>query len=83
LHAGDYTSLDAGVADVFAYLRTAPGADRFLVVLNFGAEPHMLDLGHVAHTATVAVATGLVRQGRVELESLPVGPDEGLVLRLE
>jgi alpha-glucosidase len=83
LHAGDYTSLDAGVADVFAYLRTAPGADRFLVVLNFGAEPHTLDLGHVAHTATVAVATGLVHQGRVELESLPVGPNEGLVLRLE
>jgi alpha-glucosidase len=83
LHAGDYTSLDVGVGDVFVYLRTAPGADRFLVVLNFGAEPHTLDLGYVAHTATVAVSTDLVRQGRVELESLPIGPDEGLVLRLE
>jgi len=83
LHAGDYGSVDAGVGDVFAYLRTAPGADRFLVVLNLGTGAHTLDLGHVARTATVAVATGLVHQGRVELESLPVGPNEGLVLRLE
>jgi len=83
LHAGEYRSADAGVEDVFAYLRTAPGADRFLVVLNFGAGSHTLDLGRVARTATVAVATGMQRQGRVDLGSLAVGPNEGLVLRLE
>jgi len=83
LHAGEYRSADAGVEDVFAYLRTAPGADRFLVVLNFGAGSHTLDLGRVARTATVAVTTDMQRQGRVDLGSLAVGPNEGLVLRLE
>jgi alpha-glucosidase len=83
LHAGEYRSLDVGTEDVFVYLRAAPGADRFLVVLNLGAGSHTLDLGRVARTATVAVATGIQRQGRVELDSLAVGPDEGLVLRLE
>ena len=82
LHAGDYAPVDAGAEDVFAYLRTAPGADRFLVVLNFGGAAHTLDLGHVAPTATVAVATGMQRRGGVDLASLRIGPDEGLVLRL-
>jgi alpha-glucosidase len=83
LHAGEYRSLDAGAGDVFAYLRAVPGADRFLVVLNFGAGSHELDLGRVARTAAIAVATDVRRQGRVELGSLAVGPNEGLVLRLE
>jgi len=82
LHAGDYASVDAGEGDVFAYARTAPGADRFLVVLNFGGEAHTLDLGYVAPTATVALATGMQRRGGVDLASLRVGPNEGLVLRL-
>ena len=82
LHAGEYRSADAGVEDVFAYLRTAPGVDRFLVVLNFGAGSHTLDLGRVARTATVAVTTDMQRQGRVDLGSLALGPNEGLVLRL-
>jgi alpha-glucosidase len=83
LHTGEYRSLDVGVEDVFAYLRAAPGVDRFLVVLNFGTKSHTLDLGRVARTATVAVATDMRRQGRVDLGSLVVGPNEGLVLRLE
>ena len=82
LHAGDYASLDAGAEDVFAYLRTAPNTDRFLIVLNFGERDHTLDLGHVGQRATIAVATDMVRQGAVELASLQIGPDEGLVLRL-
>ncbi len=35
---GDYTDLDPGNAQVFAYTRTL-GADRFLVVLNFSSVP--------------------------------------------
>jgi len=82
LCAGDYVSLDAGVENVFAYLRTAPKADRFLVVLNFGAEVYTLDLSHVARKAAIAVASDMRRQGTVDLASLRVGPDEGVVLRL-
>jgi len=47
LHAGDYTSVETGSTGVFAYLRTAENADRFLVVLNFGGEVHTLNLSQV------------------------------------
>ena len=91
LHVGDYASVETGVSAVFAYLRTAPGADRFLIVLNFGAEALVLNLSHVARDATIAVATDMLRRGStalttggsVDLSSLPVEPNEGLVLRLK
>lgn len=82
LRVGDYASVDAGADDVFAYTRTAPDADRFLIVLNFGADGHILDLHQVAHRATIAVATDMVRNGKVDLTELWLGPNEGLVLRL-
>ncbi len=82
LHAGDYASLDAGADDVFAYLRTAPGADRFLIVLNFGTVTHTLDLSRAARAATIAVATDMARGGAVDLTRLQLNPNEGLVLRL-
>lgn len=83
LSVGDYTSVSAGVDDIFAYLRSAPNSDRFLIVLNFGPESHTLDLSHVAPQATIAVATDMVRSGPVDLSNLTCGPDEGLILRLD
>ncbi len=87
LSVGDYASVETGVADIFAYLRTAPNSDRFLVVLNFGAlsfesAEHRLNLSQVAPRATIAVATDMVRTGLVDLTSLSLAPNEGLVLRL-
>jgi alpha-glucosidase len=82
LHAGAYSSVDSGAETVFAYLRTAPDADRFLIVLNFGAESHNLDLNHVGALAEIAVATDMVRTGDVNLGRLTLRPNEGLVLRL-
>jgi alpha-glucosidase len=82
LHVGDYASVDAGVDDVFAYLRTAKGVDHFLVVLNFGDEVHTLDLSQAGFTATIAVATDMVRSGSVDLSNLVLGANEGLMLRL-
>jgi hypothetical protein len=75
--------VDVGKADIFAYLRTTPGTDRYLVVLNFGGAAHTLDLSNVARSAEIAVGTDMVRQGRVDLGSLAIGGNEGLVLRLE
>jgi hypothetical protein len=74
--------VEAGADEVFAYLRTAPESDRFLIVLNFEARPHQLDLSQVAVRAEIAVATGMVRSGEVDLSRLALGPNEGLVLRL-
>jgi alpha-glucosidase len=83
LHTGDYASLDAEVDDVFAFLRSAPDAGRFLIALNFGAKAHALDLSQVGRTATVAVATDMLRHGEVDLANLSLDANEGLILRLE
>jgi alpha-glucosidase len=83
LSVGDYVSVDVAEADIFAYLRTAPEADRFLVVLNFGSGEYTLDLSSVAPGATVAVATDMVRSSPVDLSALVLRPNEGLLLRLD
>jgi alpha-glucosidase len=82
LCVGDYTTVETGAEEVLAYTRTAPAADRFLIVLNFGSAGHSLDLSQVASGAIIAVATDMVRRGQVDLSSLALAPGEGLVLRL-
>jgi len=82
LCVGHYESLDAGVDHVFAYVRTAPHAAQFLIVLNFGNMSCTLKLSHIAATATIAVSTDMVRHGEINLSDLTLGPNEGLVLKL-
>jgi alpha-glucosidase len=82
LYVGDYASVETKVEDVFAYTRTAPNADRFLIVLNFGGHTHTLDLSQVASKADIAVTTDMVRGGAVDLSELKLGSNEGVVLRL-
>lgn len=82
LHSGDYRSLDAGDEDIFAYVRSAPGAGDFLIVLNLAGDAHTLDLSGVAPAGEIAVATGMARRGRVGLGALHIGANEGLLLRL-
>jgi alpha-glucosidase len=81
LNVGDYASVDAGSDDVFAYTRTAPNTDRFLVALNFSAAPQTINLSSVAATAAIALATDMQRSGSVNLSALALAPNEGLVLR--
>jgi hypothetical protein len=83
LHAGDYGSIASGSDEIFAYVRTAPQADRFLIVLNFGSGAHTLDLSQVAPTAEIAVSTDMVQSGLVDLTKLAIEPNAGLVLRLK
>ncbi len=82
LCVGDYRTVETKTTDVFAYLRTAPNSDRFLIVLNFGTADHCLNLSQVAPRATVAVATDMVRTGQVDLSNLALAPNEGVLLRL-
>lgn len=82
LNMGHYASIDSGSENVFAYMRTTPGANRFLIVLNFSNDAQTLDLSQVAQTAEIAVATDMVRVGKVDLSMLGVGANEGLVLRI-
>jgi len=82
LSVGDYASVDSGVDEVFAYVRTAQNADHFLVVLNFGGGAHRLNLNRLASSATIAISTDMMRAGQLDLSKLSLGPNEGLVLRL-
>jgi len=83
LHAGAYASVDTGESDVFAYTRRHPGAAQYLVVLNFGGIRHTLDLRKVASTAEIAIATEKQQRGTVDLARLELGPNEGLLLRIQ
>jgi alpha-glucosidase len=83
LHRGAYRSLDAESEDVFAYLRTADDGQRFLVVLNFGSQPRIARIKDLTtNGASIAVATGMDRVGKVNLARISLRPNEGLVLRL-
>ena len=81
LHLGSYRSLDAG-DDVFAYVREQDG-ERVLVALRFAAEPVVLDLSAEGAAGTVLLATGLDREGAVDLARLELAGWEGVIVRLE
>jgi len=72
----------SALCEAVSFLRSAPGAARFLIVLNFVGEGRVLDLSRVAASAEVAVATSTTRTGWVNLASLSLDGNEGLVLRL-
>jgi alpha-glucosidase len=82
LSVGEYGSVDTAVADIFAYQRSFPDADRFLILLNFGSGSHTLNLSHLAGEASITVASDMQRSGPVDLTALALGPDEGLLLRI-
>lgn len=83
LHAGDYTPIETDSTGILAYLRSAPTAANFIIVLNLGSEQQALDLSHIATSATIAISTDMVRAGTVDLPHLQIGPNEGLVLQIE
>lgn len=83
LHGGSYRPVSVEKDDLFAYLREAPRRASFLIVLNFSDEPRVADVSAVVTgEATIAVATGMDRVGRVNPARLTLRPNEGLVLRL-
>lgn len=82
LAVGAYETVATAVPDIFAYRRTSPTGDSFLIVLNFGGEERVVDVSVVGETAVVAIASDMQRSGPVTLSALHLGPDEGLVLRL-
>ncbi len=82
LSVGDYRSLDVGNDAIFAYLRSAPGVDRFLIVLNFSAQSHTINLAPFAARADIAIAGDMRRHGQINPGKLTLSAHEGLVLRL-
>jgi alpha-glucosidase len=84
LHRGDYKAVDLGAADVLAYRRTKPGNDGFLMVLNFAAQEHTLNL-HAAlggRSAMIELSTDLARFGPIETGKFVLAGNEGVVIRI-
>ncbi len=82
LNAGDYTSVETAISEIFAFKRSYTNSDSFLIILNFGSDTHTINMSQVAPQGTIAVATNMKRIRSVNLNKLIVYPNEGLVLRL-
>jgi alpha-glucosidase len=76
---GSYRSLDAGHDEVFAFVREHE-EERVVVALNFGATTVVAELGTAGSAGRILCATGLDRDGQVDLGRLELGPHEGLVV---
>ncbi|MCX7669702.1 MAG: alpha-amylase family glycosyl hydrolase, partial [Anaerolineae bacterium] len=81
LTIGDFRSLDAGAADVFAYERRH-GDSRLIVALNFTGEARRLDLSAVAGRGEVILSTEMTGTRPVILSALDLGPNEGVIVRI-
>jgi alpha-glucosidase len=81
LTIGAYQSVDTGASEVFAYLRSHVDS-QVLVVLNFSGKPHRLDLSSLNKKAKVLLSTEMRDLQTVDLTSLDLKPNVGLILRL-
>jgi len=81
LMVGDYASVETASPDVFAYTRTL-SKERYLVVLNFGADRRRLGFGGLDHRAEILLSTRMDRGGELSLHDVTVEPNEGLLVRL-
>jgi alpha-glucosidase len=79
LYNGRYTEI---LCDdhVLAYSRES-GRERFLIVLNFTAEPRTF--AHAGLRGRISLTTGLDRNSEPVSERLQLGPNEGVVLNLK
>jgi glycosidase len=82
LNAGAFRSIEVGSEGIFSYLRTAEDADRFLIVLNFEEQEVEINLSGIASEGAIEVSTLMERDGEVNLTTLGLRPNEGLVIRL-
>jgi alpha-glucosidase len=82
LRHGDYRSLDTS-EDTFAYLRSGAG-ERILVALNFASRAGSLNVPELPGRGRVEVSTHRDHTGaEVCPRTLPLAPDEGMIVRLE
>jgi alpha-glucosidase len=79
LSIGDFSPLPAG-NDLIAYVRKT-GDQRFLIVLNLGAEPKSFNISDLQSHATLLLSTHLDRSGEL-LDKLDLRADEGAIIKL-
>jgi alpha-glucosidase len=80
LEVGELEPIDTA-GDLLTYVRRE-GESAFLVALNFGSEPQVMDLSDKATDGRITLSTGLDRAGESVRGVLHIRPDEGLLVRL-
>ncbi|MBN1874362.1 MAG: DUF3459 domain-containing protein [Anaerolineae bacterium] len=80
LYGGSYRPLDVEYDDVYIYLREA-GVQRYLIALNFSAEPRSLALPEF-NRGEIVLSTHLDRTGDVALNVCSLRANEGIILAL-
>jgi alpha-glucosidase len=82
LSIGNYHPVFAD-KQTFAYIRHAPGEQKFLIVLNFTHRPSYIQLEHVQLKGKVVLSTAEELEGNSVSERIQLGGDEGIVVQLE
>ncbi len=80
LQGGSYRPVDVAYDDVYVYDR-AVFAERYLVALNFAAEPRTLAIPGET-TGRVLLSTHLDREEAVSLDALALRANEGVIIEL-
>ena len=80
LEVGELERIDTA-GDLLTYIRR-DGESAFLVALNFGSEPQVIDISDKAGEGRITLSTGLDRAGESVRGILHIHPDEGLLLRV-
>jgi len=78
---GDYKPVHAD-HQAIAYIREAPGAAKFLVVLNLSHRPCYLHIEHQQIKGTVVLSTSHELEGSAINESINLSGDEGIIVSL-
>ncbi|WP_205573201.1 alpha-amylase family glycosyl hydrolase [Flavisolibacter nicotianae] len=66
-----------------AFIREAPSAKSFLVVLNMSHRPCYLHIQHRHVSGTVVLSTSMELEGTVVSERINLGGDEGIIVALD
>jgi alpha-glucosidase len=82
LQVGAYHPLDDVPEDCFVYLRETTDGNQVLVVLNFSSKAQQLHLNGLGK-GNLVISTYLDRTGEVDLSSLPLRGDEGIMVELQ
>ena len=80
LEVGELERIDTA-GDLLTYIRR-DGESAFLVALNFGSEPQVIDISDKAGGGRITLSTGLDRAGESVRGILHIHPEEGLLLRV-
>jgi alpha-glucosidase len=80
LHRGSYGPIEAG-GRLIAFTRKEAGS-LFLIVLNLGSEPQRFDLPSSDLRGQILLSTHLDRDGEAVHSTLPLRPNEGVILSI-